>query len=531
MSATMHGKNLVGSEPSSSGEKTFRAYDPRAGEAVGPTFHEATEREIEQAGELAASAAVKMRKLSAEQIAEFLMAIGEEISAIGDPLIARAAQETGLDETRLIGERGRTLNQIKMFADIVKEGSWVDARIDPALPDRKPLPRPDLRRMLEPIGPVAVFGASNFPLAFSVAGGDTISAFAARNPVIVKAHPAHPGTSELVASAVLRAVEAKAMPEGTFSMLHGKTPETSLALVSHPKVRAVGFTGSERAGRALFDAAARRPEPIPVYAEMGSVNPVFILPQILRDKALNIAEGLSRSVLLGVGQFCTSPGLVFGVRQEALNAFREKVVEAFEQAIPATMLNPAIANGYGQRLELVRNAAGVEAHLAARKPNAKQTEGQPGVALTTAETWLGNKELHEEIFGPATVLIECASSDELLRAARALEGSLTATVHGTPEELAENEELIDILRQKAGRLIFNGYPTGVEVGSAMHHGGPYPATSDEKFTSVGATAIYRFARPICFQNFPQNVLPPELQDANPRNIWRTVDGRLTQDSL
>jgi len=531
MSVSMHGKNFVGSELSSSGEKAFRAYDPKAGEAVEPDFYEATEREVGRAVELAASAAVKMRKLTPEQIADFLNAIREEISALGDALIDRAVQESGLDEGRLKGERDRTLNQIRMFADLVKEGSWVDARIDTPLPERKPLPRPGIRRMLEPIGPVAVFGASNFPLAFSVAGGDTISAFAARNPVVVKAHPAHPGTSELVAGAIVKAVQAKSMPEGTFSMLQGKTPETSLALVLHPKTRAVGFTGSERAGRALFDAAARRPQPIPVYAEMGSVNPVFILPDVLKANALNIAEGLVRSVLLGVGQFCTSPGLVFGVSDETLKIFREKVVELFEQATPGTMLNPAIAGDYEQRFQAVRNIAGVEAHVAVRKPNAKQTEGQPGVVVSDAGTWLRNKALHEEIFGPATVLIECGSSDQLREAARALEGTLTATIHGTPEELANNAELIDILSQKAGRLIFNGYPTGVEVGYAMHHGGPYPATSDEKFTSVGATAIYRFARPICFQSFPENLLPPELQDANPRKIWRTIDGRLTQASL
>ncbi len=535
----MHGKNFVGSDLSSSSssssstssDKIFRAYDPKAGEAVEPGFHEATADEVARAVELAARAAVEMRKLTAEQIAEFLAAIREEIAALGDPLIQRAAQESGLDEGRLKGERDRTLNQIKMFADIVKEGSWVDARIDTPLPDRKPLPRPDIRRMLEPLGPVAVFGASNFPLAFSVAGGDTISAFAARNPVVVKAHPAHPGTSELVATAIGKAVQAKSMPEGTFSMLHGKTPETSLALVTHPEMRAVGFTGSERAGRALFDAAARRPRPIPVYAEMGSVNPVFILPQVLKEKGPNVAEGLFRSVLMGVGQFCTSPGLVFGLRDESLQAFRDKLIEFFEQATPGTMLNPAIAGGYEERLRTVEKIRGVAAHVAAQKPNRKHTEGQPGVLLTEVETWLSNKELHEEIFGPATILIECGSSDQLLQAARALDGTLTATIHGTPEELAANAELIGILRQKAGRLIFNGYPTGVEVGYAMHHGGPYPATSDEKFTSVGATAIYRFARPVCFQGFPQNVLPPELQDANPRKIWRTIDGQLTQDSL
>ncbi len=496
-----------------------------------PSFREATEEEVNRALELADRAAVELRGFEAERIVDFLQAVREEISGIGDALIERADQETALGLDRLRGERERTLNQIKLFADIVKEGSWVDARIDTALPDRKPLARPDIRRMLQPIGPVAVFGASNFPLAFSVAGGDTVSAFAARNPVVVKAHPAHPGTSELVGNAIQRAVKARSMPEGTFSMLHSKAPEVSLALTRHPMTRAVGFTGSQRAGRALFDAAAQRPNPIPVYAEMGSVNPVFVLPDALKSKGPGIAEGLFRSVLLGVGQFCTSPGLVFAVENGSFREFREKLIEAFEQAPPGTMLNPAISKGYADKLKSVAGVNRVESHAAARASDPQRTEGQPGVLVTDSETWRQNKELHEEIFGPATVVVHCGSHAELLDAARTLEGSLTATIHGTAEELGNNAELIDILSRKAGRLIFNGFPTGVEVGYAMHHGGPYPSTTDEKFTSVGATAIYRFARPVCYQGFPENQLPAELQNANPRKIWRTIDGRLTRDPI
>jgi 2,5-dioxopentanoate dehydrogenase len=527
----IHGKNIIGFQLSNSGGKTFRGYDPRAGTAVEQLFYEAEQTEVDRALELADGSAAKLRGLGAEKVADFLMAVREEIGGIGDGLIDRAAQETGLDSDRLKGERERTLNQIRMFADIVKEGSWVDARIDTALPDRKPLPRPDIRRMLAPIGPVAVFGASNFPLAFSVAGGDTISAFAAGNPVIVKAHPAHPGTSELVGSAIIRAVKAKSMPEGTFSMLQSRAPEISIALVTHPKTRAVGFTGSQRAGRALFDAGARRPDPIPVYAEMGSVNPVFVLPEALKSKGQAIAEGLFRSVLLGVGQFCTSPGLVFGVDGDGLREFREKLIAAAEQASPGTMLNPGIAQGYADRLKNVTTLKGVKSYASAKAGDPKRTEGQPEVLVTDADTWLASKELHEEIFGPATVVVHCGSEADLLSAAHALEGSLTATIHGTPEELRKHLELIDLLTRKAGRLIFNGFPTGVEVGYAMHHGGPYPATTDEKFTSVGATAIYRFARPVCYQNFPEQLLPPELQDANPRGIWRTVDGKLRQEGI
>ncbi len=527
----MHGKNMIGSELCGSGTKTFRAFDPRAGRQLDQPFHEATQAELDRALELADSAAVEMRHMEPERIAAFLMSVREEILGVGDELIETASRETALDTGRLQGERDRTVNQIKMFVDIVKEGSWVDARIDTALPDRKPLPRPDIRRMLEPIGPIAVFGASNFPLAFSVAGGDTASAFAAGNPVVVKAHPAHPATSELVGMAIARAVKSRSMPEGTFSMLHSFGTEISIALATHPKTRAVAFTGSYRAGRALFDAAAKRPNPIPVYAEMGSVNPVFLLPSVLKSNGAGIAEGLFRSVLLGVGQFCTSPGLVFGVEGDGLRGFSSKLKETFQQASPGTMLNAAISKGYSDKLNSVAQIEGVESQLSSRPSDAKHAEGHPALFSTNAETWLRHKELHEEIFGPATILVHCGSQAELLDAARALEGTLTATIHGSPDELAKNSELIDLLSRKAGRLIFNGFPTGVEVGYAMHHGGPFPATTDEKFTSVGATAIYRFARPICYQNFPEEVLPAELRNSNPRGIWRTVNGQLTRDPV
>jgi 2,5-dioxopentanoate dehydrogenase len=527
----MHGQNILGAQLSAAGGKTFRAHAPREGRTLDPPFAEATPEEVNRALALAAQAASGLRRLGPEKISDFLLAVRDEIAALGDPLIERAAQETALDPDRLRGERERTLNQIRLFAEIVLEGSWVDARIDPALPDRKPLPRPDIRRMLQPIGPVAVFGASNFPLAFSVAGGDTISAFAAQNPVVVKAHPAHPGTSELVAGAIVKAAKAKSMPEGTFSMLHSLSPDSSLALVTHPETRAVGFTGSLRAGRALFDAAARRPDPIPVFAEMGSVNPVFVLSETLEQNTQAIADGLFRSVTLGVGQFCTCPGLVFGVGGDALRRFRERLVANFQSASPGSMLNPAISKGYAQKFQAMSAVAGVGAYPAARPAKAEHSEGQPGVFTADARTWLGNSELHTEIFGPATVLIECQSDRELLDIAHHLEGTLTATIQGTPDELARHGDLIDVLSRKAGRLIFNGYPTGVEVGYAMHHGGPFPATTDEKFTSVGAAAIYRFARPICYQGFPDDLLPPELQNRNPRNIWRLINGQLTRDPL
>jgi NADP-dependent aldehyde dehydrogenase len=527
----LHGRNILGFERGTAGEKDFRAYDPRQGQPIEPAFAEATPDQVQRAMELAGRAAPAFAALNAEAVAGFLLSIREEILGLGDELIERADQETALGVDRLRGERDRTVNQIKLFADIVQEGSWVDARIDTALPDRKPLPRPDIRRMLQPIGPVAVFGASNFPLAFSVAGGDTISAFAARNPVVVKAHPSHPGTSELVGSAILRAVKAKGLPEGTFSMLHSLGTEASIALVSHPETKAVAFTGSQRAGRALFDAGARRPKPIPVYAEMGSVNPVFVLPRTLKENGEAIAAGVYRSVVLGVGQFCTCPGLVFGLQGEAFRGFVQQVGQMFEQGTPGTMLNAAISQGFAANFKAAAAVAGVSSTVSTQSGDPQRTQGRPGVLVTDADTWLQNENLHEEIFGPATVLVACESAADLLRCGEALEGSLTATIHGTPEELAENRELVNLLSTKAGRLIFNGYPTGVEVGYAMHHGGPYPATTDVKFTSVGATAIYRFARPVCYQSFPEQLLPPELQNANPRGIWRTIDGRLTRDAL
>ncbi len=531
MTMLIQGKNRIGFAQSASGAKTFHAFNPRAGAALEPAFFEAAPSEVDRALELAADAAVVLRSLSAEKRAEFLLAVGEEILALGEVLVERAAEESGLDTARLTGERDRTTNQLKLFADIVKEGSWVDARIDTPLPERKPLPRPDIRRMLRPVGPVAVFGASNFPLAFSVAGGDTAAAWAAGNPVVVKTHPAHPGTSELVAGAIVKAVQSQGLPEGTFSLLNGASPEVSLAVVTHPETRAVAFTGSERAGRALFDAAARRPHPIPVYAEMGSTNPLFVLPGAIRGKAQALAENLFKSVTLGVGQFCTSPGLVFGVDSEDFRSFVQKLVECFEQGAPGTMLNPGVAKGYEERFRSAAEVKTVAAYHSARSAEAQRTEGQPGVIVTDADTWLDNETLHEEIFGPATIVVRCASEAEMTRCAQKLAGTLTATIHGSAEELAETGELLDLLSRKAGRLIFNGFPTGVEVGYAMHHGGPYPATTDEKFTSVGSAAILRFARPVCYQNFPESLLPAELRNANPRGILRNIDGRLTRDEI
>jgi len=527
----LHGTSIVGTETVPAAQKTFTAFNPKLGQTIQPAFHEATEAQVDQALELAAAAAEQLRALGSEQISSFLLAITAEIEALGDALIERASEETGLDLERLRGERARTLNQIKLFASLVEEGSWVDARIDPAIPDRKPLPRVDIRRMLQPIGPIAVFGASNFPLAFSVAGGDTISAFASRNPVIVKGHPAHPGTSEMVGMAITKAVRSQGLHEGVFSLLQSTEPNVSIALVTHPKTKAVGFTGSLRAGRALFDAAAKRPNPIPVYAEMGSVNPVFVLPGALKTEGPKLADGLYKSVMLGTGQFCTSPGLVFVQTGKGFEEFRSALGEFFTNATPGTMLNAPIAKGYAEKLEAFKKVSGVQNFTAIKSPSKECAEGQPALLVTDFKTWLSNHLLHEENFGPATLIVQCESPAEVLEAVRNLEGSLTATIHGTAEELAQHTKLIDLLTRIAGRILFNGYPTGVEVGYAMHHGGPYPATTDEKFTSVGTAAIYRFAKPVCYQNFPDSLLPPELQNANPKKILRAVNGKPTRDAI
>ena len=526
----LHGKNLIAGELSATNAATITALNPATGETLPPLFHEASDAEIDQACRLAERDFEKYRQQPPERVAQFLDRIAEEILGLGDELLKRANAETALPEPRLIGERGRTVNQLKMFAALVRDGSWVDACIDRALPERKPMPRPDLRRILIPLGPVVVFGASNFPFAFSVAGGDTASALAAGNPVVVKAHPAHPGTSELVAHAIQAAAVATQMPAGVFSLIHGASHQVGLGLVRHPAIKAVSFTGSLKGGRALFDAAAARPEPIPVYAEMGSTNPVFILPGALKQNASVIAEGLLQSVTMGVGQFCTNPGLVFGLHDENFAAFTAKTAQLASGAAPGTMLYPAISERFNQGVQQARSLPGVR--VAGQSSGAaKAGQAQAIVFTTDAKTFFKHPALSEELFGPSTLIVKCSSAGELERIAADMPGQLTATIHGTEEDLAQHQRLVSILQQKVGRLLFNGFPTGVEVCPAMHHGGPYPATTDAHFTSIGTAAIKRFARPICFQNFPDAALPRDLRNKNARNIWRLVDGQLSRDDL
>ena len=525
----MHGKNILGNSLSSLGSSTFQSTNPATSEKLSTLFHEATEAEINQAVELAAQAFDPYRNLTKDQRADFLDRIADEILALGDNLLETANAESGLPMARLTGERGRTIGQLKMFAALIREGSWVEATIDRAQPDRQPLPRVDLRKMLIPIGPAAVFGASNFPLAFSTAGGDTASVLAAGCPVVVKAHPAHPATAELVAQAIITAAQATGMPEGVFSMVHGLNHEISLALVKHPEIKAVGFTGSFRGGKAIFDVANARPEPIPVYAEMGSTNPVFVLPGALRERSEAFAEGLKNSVIMGVGQFCTNPGLVVGKVSEELTSTIEKVRSLIAEAAPATMLHAGILAAYDAGISKLTQSLGVELVRAGAEADASKTEARPAVFTTNATAFLSQPQMSEEVFGPSTVIVSCDTDQEMERVAREMHGHLTATIHGTIEDLNEYKWLITLLEKKVGRLLFNGFPTGVEVCASMTHGGPYPATTDSRSTSVGTASIKRFVRPVSYQTFPNEALPTALQDGNPLGIWRLVENEMTKE--
>ncbi len=514
------GRNIIGFETFSEGTVAIQSINPATGETLAPLFFKATLEELDYAAEKAEKAFQVYRKKSGFEKANFLEKIAEEIENLGDTLLERYTLESGLPQGRAVGERGRTTGQLRLYAKLLREGSWVNARIDPGMPDRQPLPRVDLRSMERPLGVVGVFGASNFPLAFSVAGGDTTSAFAAGCPVIVKAHPAHLGTSELVAKAVQKAAEATGMPDGVFSMLFDDGHEIGMALVKHPAVKAIGFTGSLRGGKALFDAAVSRPEPIPVYAEMGSINPVFVLPKILAEKGRAIANSYLSSVTLGVGQFCTNPGILFLQNDKDF-------IDEIEKNAPDTqggvMLTPGIRDAYVRGTEHSKQYTKV---IGVGKAPEGFTAVEPVILHTDIESWNAQPDLAEEIFGPTSLIVEANTKEEILIAAQNLTGHLTATVHGTAEDLEEYSELLDILEQKVGRLIINGLPTGVEVGYAMVHGGPFPATTDSRSTSVGTGAITRFTRPVSFQDFPDALLPDELKNDNPLSIWRLVDGEL-----
>ncbi len=511
---------------------SFHAVNPVKGQNLDPAFTSASPAEIEAAARLAHEAFASYSRLSSREKGAFLRKIAANLESIATQVIERAEQETALPKARLQGEMARTCGQLRLFAEVVEEGSWTTARIDRADPNRKPQPKPDIRSMLRPLGPVAVFGASNFPLAFSVAGGDTASALAAGNPVIVKAHAAHPGTSELVGRALQQAVRDCGLDDGVFSLLFDSDTRVGAELVRHRHIKAVGFTGSRAGGRALMDIAAARPEPIPVFAEMSSTNPVFILPGALRERGEAIAAGLHASFTLGAGQFCTKPGLVFVPEGKEARSFTDKLQQLSAHPAEFHMLTRGICSAYSSGIGSRKLNQAVR--VLAEAPQPAQQAGFSATATlfaTNVQSFLTTPELADEIFGPATLLIENASREALLEVARNLDGHLTATIHGTEQDLQEHADLIAILETKVGRIIFNGFPTGVEVCHAMVHGGPYPATSDGRSTSVGSEAIFRFARPVCYQGFPNDALPQELQDANPLRIWRLVDGQLTREPI
>jgi 2,5-dioxopentanoate dehydrogenase len=517
------GLSFLGTRRGSVGGRTFEAANPSTGDTLEPAYHSATAAELDEAVRLAAEAFESYSRASGKAKAAFLRRCADGFDARKQELADRAHLETALPMPRLLGEAARTSGQLRLFAALVEEGSWVQARIDTAMPDRQPLPRPDLRSMLRALGPVAVFGASNFPLAFSVAGGDTASALAAGCPVVVKAHPAHPGTSEIAAQILTKAVAAEGLHPGVFSMLYDAGVEIGSALVQHPLIKAVAFTGSLRAGRALMDLTAARPLPIPCFTEMSSGNPVFVLPSALRKGPEELAKRLFGSFTLGSGQMCTKPGIVLVPEVPEGQPFFDELKSLVEMSQPFTLLTAGIARAYSTAIE--ERAGQVFLAATAAAASVPGFTAQSKLFTVCLAQLVGQPELADEIFGPDTLLVHCDSTKDYLHAARALDGHLTATILGDEDDLLVHRELVEVLEQKAGRLIINGLPTGVEVAHAMVHGGPYPSTSDPRFTSVGSQAIYRFAKPVCFQNFPQALLPPDLRDENPLGIARLRDGK------
>ncbi len=519
---TLQGTSFIGNQRGTGSDIACHATNPATGELLDPAYIAATKEELDRAVELATAAFPVFSATSGAERAKFLRTIADEIDAIVDEIAVRGPLESGLPEARLRGETGRTTGQLRLFATVVEDGSWVDARIEHGQPERQPIPKVDLRSQLRGVGPVAVFAASNFPMAFSTAGGDTASALAAGCPVIVKAHSSHPGLAEMVAECVIKAAKTCGMPEGVFSLVYGSGRKIGQALVKHPGIQAVGFTGSQAGGRALMDSAAARPQPIPVYAEMSSINPVFILPGALAERGEALADGLYGSLTMGVGQFCTNPGLVF-TPTSGTEAFTEKLTTTTAAGATGTMLNSGIAKSYCSGVEALKAKGGIKT-LAEVPSTLDGAQGGPAVFRTDVGTFLQDEDLMEEVFGPTTLIVASDDKAELLKAAEALEGQLTATIQGTEADLAEYSDLVEILVRKAGRVIFNNFPTGVEVCHSMVHGGPYPATSDGRSTSVGTMAIYRFARPVSYQNFPDAALPDSLKEANPLGIKRMVDG-------
>jgi len=512
----------------------FRAVNPATDQELEPQYDQLAKASVDAVAIQAQKAFQDYSLRSGADKAAFLRQIADNIEAVIEDLVEKMPTETALPEPRVRGEAGRTMGQLRLFAGLVEEGSWLDARIETALPDRQPLPKPDVRSLLQPLGPVVVFCASNFPLAFSVAGGDTAAALAAGCPVIVKAHHSHPGTAEIVGQAIMKAVETCGMPKGTFSLIYGSGREIGTALVQHPAVKAVGFTGSRSGGTALMKAAFERDEPIPVFAEMSSINPVVVLPEALQESGSQIAQGLQGSVTLGLGQFCTNPGLVFLPEGDAANAFASELKEGLAKAAPGHSLNSGIASSYRNVIQELANLSGdgvIAHHVTKGAENGSKCQVGTALFQVTSEAFHSNEALHQEAFGPSTTLVTYANESSLIKALNSLEGQLTGTLHGSENDLKQATEVIAALQQRVGRILFGGFPTGVEVCHSMVHGGPFPSTSDGRSTSVGSMAIQRFVRAVCYQSAPDSLLPDALKNGNPLGISRQVNGQLSKETI
>lgn len=517
------GSNTIGNKASKKGNLTYKTFNPKVNAQTEWTFYEATSAEIDEAVVLAVDAFKVYKDISGVKKAEFLNAIADEIDALGDELIRVYCLESGLPEGRARAERGRTMGQLRSFGTLLTEGSWVEAVIERAQPNREPMPKSDIRKMLVPMGPVVVFGASNFPLAFSTAGGDTASALAAGCPVIVKSHPMHSGTGELVSSAIIKAAEKTGMPNGVFSNLNSSGIEVGQQLVKHPKIKAVGFTGSLAGGTALYKLANEREEPITVFAEMGSVNPVVILPSALIKGGVDWAAKYAASITLGSGQFCTNPGLLLAIKSPTLDAFIDSLSLEILKLEPGCMLHPNILTKYQEGKKELSEQGGVSVAAEYGKAIDGNT-AKPTILKVDGGDFLKNTKLHKEVFGPFSVVVRCDDAAQLEVILNALEGQLTGTVLGSEADLETFHGVVDALQSRVGRILFNGVPTGVEVCSSMVHGGPFPASTDARFTSVGTSAIKRWVRPVSFQDWPNTFLPQELQDANPLGIVRLEEG-------
>lgn len=503
------GKSYIGFTQKSSGNTKYKTINPKLNLENEWSFTEATSEEIDEAVNLAWKAFKTYRNVPELDRAKFLNAIADEIEALGDNLVQVYCAESGLPEGRANGERNRTVFQLRSFAEMLESDDWKQVAIDTAIPDRTPAPKPDLRRSVLPLGPVAVFGSSNFPLAYSTAGGDTASALAVGCPVVVKSHPMHAGTGELIAGAIIRAAQKTGMPEGVFSNLNSKGIEVGQQLVQHPNIKAVGFTGSIRGGRALLDLAAQRPEPIPVFAEMGSINPVVITQNALKENGSKWAETYAGSITLGTGQFCTNPGLILGIKSPELTSYTEELASKIVTIDPMVMLHPNIKSAYGKLKSEVTSQEGIS--VLSTPVEVETNYADQAVATVDGSTFLANPKLHTEVFGPFSIVVQCENESELLEIIENLEGQLTGTIIAEDSDLPNLSELVDEMRQRVGRLIFNGVPTGVEVCPSMNHGGPYPSSTDPRFTAVGTHSVRRWVRLISYQNMPESLLPNELK--------------------